>query len=233
MSETIAAPEQARYEDLAQLIEFTLLAPQLSESDVAQGCEQAKQYQLAAVVVRPCDVDLAVRWLSGSSVVLAAAVDVPHGYSATAAKLFAVRDALRRGAKEIETTMNTGKLVSRQFQYLETELLQIADACHASGATVTVALESEHLNEELNIVACRVSKRAGIDYLAAHTVAEIALLKSHARDRLKLKAATAVDSLAAALELRAAGCVRLASANPAPLLEAWKAKLAATEAMLS
>jgi deoxyribose-phosphate aldolase len=226
-------PEQARYEDLAQLIELALLAPELSESDVAEGCEQAKQYGVAAVLVRPCDIDLAARWVSGSPVVLGAAVDMPYGYSTTTVKVFAVRDALRRGAKEIDTIMNTGKLISRQFQYLETELLQMADACHAAGATLKVALESEHLNEELNVVACRIARRAGVDFLAAHTIEDIALLKNHSRDRLKLKAAGPVESLEAALEFRTAGCARVQSLNPKPVLDAWKARLAEAEALAS
>ena len=204
--------------DFAQFLEQTLLAPSLSETDVAQGCELAKRYSVAAVIVRPSDLDLVTNWLRGSSVALGTIIDVPHGHSATAAKLFAARDALRRGAKEIETVMNTGKLISRQFQYLETELLQMADSCHASGAILKVTLESEHLNEELKIVACRIAKRVGADYLSASTPEDIALLKS----RIKVRAA--VDSLDQAVASREAGCERLHSTQAGPILDAWKAR---------
>lgn len=222
--------EQAKYEDLSKVLELSLLAPELSESDVATGCEQAKRYDVATVLVRPCDVDLVARWVGGSPLALCACVDGPFGYSTTTAKVFAARDVLRRGAQEVETVMNTGKLISRQFQYLETELVQMADACHASGAILKVTLESAHLNEELKIVACRIAKRAGADYLAAHTLEDIALLKNHSRDRLKLKAAGAVESLQAAWEFRAAGCARMLAIQLGPILDAWKAKLAEAEA---
>lgn len=225
--------EQLKYEDVAQLIELALISPEFSESDVANGCERAKQYGVAAVLVRPCDLDLAARWIAGTPVVLSAAVDLPHGYSTTTAKLFALRDALRRGAKEIDTVMNTGKLVSRQFQYLETELVQMSDACHSARATLKVTLESRHLNEELSIVACRVAKRAGVDYLAADTVENIALLRNHARDRLKLKAAGPVESLEAALHFRTAGCTRLQLNNPQPVLDVWKQRVAEAAAAAS
>ena len=204
----------------SQVFEQTLLAPSLSETDVAQGCELARQYALAAVIVRPSDLDLVTNWLRGSSVALGTIIDVPFGHSTTAAKLFAARDALRRGAKEIETVMNTGKLLSRQFQYLETELLQMADSCHASGAILKITLESEHLNEELKIVACRIAKRVGADYLSASTPEDIAALKT----RIKVRAS--VDSLDQALACREAGCERLHSTQPGPILEAWKATLA-------
>lgn len=234
MNEVIKTkPEQARYEDLAKIIELSLLGSDLSESAVAEGCEQAKQYDVAAVLVRPCDVDLVARWIGGSSVALGASVDVPYGYSTTTAKVYAVRDVLRRGTKEIDTVMNTGKLISRQFQYLETELLQMADACHASGAILKVSLESAFLDEELKIVACRIAKRAGADFLAVHTLEDIAVVTPHLRDRLKLKAEGAVDSLEAALQLRDAGCARIHSTQPGPILDAWKAKLAEAQAQVA
>jgi len=218
-------PEPAKYEDLAGIMEHSLLAPEFSESNVAAGCELAKQYGIAAVLVRPSDLDLVVNWLRGSPVALGTVIDVPSGCSTTAAKLFAVRDALRRGAKEIDTVMNTGKLISRQFQYLETELLQMADACHAAGAVLKVMLESEHLNEELKIVTCRIAKRTGSDYLASSTLEDVGLLKGFAREKVLLKCAS-VETLEDALAFRDAGCTRLQSTHTGLILEAWKLKLA-------
>jgi deoxyribose-phosphate aldolase len=131
---------------------------------------------------------------------------------------------LRRGAKEIVVTMNTGKLVSRQFQYLEMELVQIADACHETRALLTVNLESEYLTDEHKIVACRIGKRTGVDFLATPNLADIAILRNHSRDKIQLKY-RAADSLEAALEAFAAGCTRIESSNAEQVMEAWKARL--------
>ncbi len=210
-------------EDLATISELPLLDPQLTEEQVAEGCALAKRLCLGAVIVRPSDLDLAARW-TGPSIALSAAVDWPHGYSTTATKQYAVRDALRRGAKEVVVTMNTGKLVSRQFQYLEMELVQIADACHEIHASLTVNLESEYLNDEHKIVACRIAKRASVDFLATPNLADIAILRDHARDKIQLKY-RAAESLEAALEAFAAGCTRIESSHAEPIIEAWKARL--------
>jgi deoxyribose-phosphate aldolase len=213
------------YEDLAGLMEHSLLGSGLSESDVAAGCELGKRYGIAAVIVRPSDLDLAARWMGGSKVVLGTVVDWPYGISSTSTKLFAVRDYLRRGAKEIDTVINTGKLVSRQFQYLEVELLQMADTCHQSGAVLKLILEDSFLDEELKMLACRISRRAGVDYIAASTVSAFATLKEHSRDRLRLKAAGAPAELDAALAFRDAGCARIESTYTAAILDAWKLRL--------
>jgi deoxyribose-phosphate aldolase len=216
-----------RYEDLAGLIEFSLLRTELPEEEVARGCELAKSYQITSLVVRPCDVDLVVRSLAGSDVRIGAIVDVPHGYSTTPAKLYAARDLLRRGVRQIDTVLNTSKLISRQFQYLETELLQMAEACGECGASLAVHIESEYLNEELKIVACRVARRAGAEYIATGCIEEFSLLRTHSRERLKIKSLAAVDGLDAALALRDAGWSRIQLSDPAPLLDAWKQRLAA------
>jgi deoxyribose-phosphate aldolase len=214
----------SNYADLAGLIDYALTRSELPEADVARGCELAKQQGVASVLVRPSDVDLAARWMAGSAVRLGTLVDSPHGYSTTAAKTYAARDLLRRGVQEIDTVMNTGKLVSRQFQYLETELLQMADACHQSGALLKVNLESEFLTEELNIVACRIARRAGADYIGTTKLEDVALLLSHSRDRLKIKCHAAVAGLDAALAFREVGCGRIEIGEPIPILEAWKAR---------
>ncbi|HYL37405.1 MAG TPA: hypothetical protein VEV17_15935 [Bryobacteraceae bacterium] len=221
------SPAGPQYEDLAGLIEYALVRTDLSEEDVARGCELAQSYGVASVVVRSCDVELAARCIAASPIRLGAVVDLPHGYSTTPAKLYAVRDVLRRGAREIDTVLNTGKLVSRKFQYLETELLQMAEACRESGASLAIHLESEYLTEELKMVACRIARRAGAEYLATTRFDDVALLQTHSRERLKIKHLGPVASLDAAWALREAGCSRLQLADPIPLLDAWKRQVAA------
>jgi deoxyribose-phosphate aldolase len=210
------------YADLAGLIEYAVTRSELTETDVSRACDLAKQNGVASVIVRASDVDLAARWMTGSGVKLGTLVDSPHGYSTTAAKTYAARDLLRRGVQEIDTVMNTGKLISRQFQYLETELLQMADACHQSAAILKVNLESEFLTEELNIIACRIARRAGADYIGTNKLEDVAILLSHSRDRLKIKCYAPIADLESALVFRDAGCGRIELAEPVAVLEAWR-----------
>ena len=121
-------------------------------------------------------------------------------------------------------TMNTSKLISRQFQYLEMELLQIVEACREVRALLTVNLETQHLNEEHKIVACRVVKRVSADFLATADPLDIAFLSQYTQDRVQLKLRDAA-SLDAALEAYAAGCTRIESSHAAEILEVWKVRL--------
>ena len=119
-----ARPPLGSYQDLARMIDHSLVRPELTEEQVERGCRTAVEHGVASVTVRPSDLDLAVNWLSGSEVAIGAVAGFPHGSGTTAAKLYEVRDLLRRGAREVDAVINIGKLLSRRFQYVEMELRQ-------------------------------------------------------------------------------------------------------------
>src|ERR1035437_10471488 len=119
-------------ESLAILIDHPLVKPELTDEQVIEGLELAKRYRIACVSVRPCDIDLAVRTLQGSSVKPGAVCGFPHGSQNTATKLYEARDLLRRGAREIDMVIAISKLVSREFQHVQMELLQMSELCHRS-----------------------------------------------------------------------------------------------------
>ncbi|HUJ21485.1 MAG TPA: deoxyribose-phosphate aldolase [Bryobacteraceae bacterium] len=234
---TIAArPPLTTYEGLAKMIDHSLVRPELTDEQVIAGCELAKRYQVASVSVRPCDVDLAVRILSGSGVPVGSVAGFPHGSSTTAVKLYEIRDVLRRGAKEVDMVLNIAKLLSRQFQYVETELLQAAEECHKQGAILKVIFENAYLTEELKIVACRISGRAEVDFVktstafapTGYTLEDLKLMRAHTPERVGVKAAGGVRTLEKALEVHEVGCSRFGATATAAILDAWKARLLST-----
>jgi deoxyribose-phosphate aldolase len=232
----MAAPAEPRlsYEDIAGMMEHPVLQPELSEEEVHTGCEIARQYRIAAVIVRPSDADLAVSWMGGSGVAVGSVVGYPHGSATTSAKLYETRDLLRRGVTEIDTVINIGKMISRQFQYVEMELQQMAAACHEGGAILKVAFENGYLTEDLKTIACKIVKRAQADYARTSTpfgplpysLDDVALMKRLLGDRAKIKASGGVRTITDVLQLREAGCARIGTIATVAILEDWKAKLA-------
>jgi deoxyribose-phosphate aldolase len=228
-----ARPSLTTYEGLAKTIDHSLAGPELTGDQVVAGCELAKRFQVANVIVRPCDVDLAVRLLEGSGVGVGSLAGFPHGSTTTAVKLYEIRDVLRRGAKEIGVVLNISRLLSRQFQYVEMELLQAAEECHKQGARLAVIFENAYLSSELKIVACRIAARVEADFVqtstafgpAGYTVEDLKLMRAHAPARVAVKAEGGVHTLENALEAQRAGCSRLGSTATAAILDAWKAQL--------
>jgi deoxyribose-phosphate aldolase len=214
----------ATYEEFARLIDHSLLSPALDNEQLVAGLDTARRSAIASAIVRPCDVDLGVRRLQGSAVRCATVAGYPYGFSNTATKLYEVRDLLRRGAKEIGVTIAVSKLLSREFQYVQTELLQLADICHKESALLSVTFDSSFLNRELVIIACTCCERAEVDLVRAVSVEDLPLLRKHLPDEtaLALDGLESVDSVLQAIE---SGAARFATTATAAILAEWKSRL--------
>src|SRR3954447_6825860 len=155
------------YEDVAQMIDFPLLAPAFTESQISDGCDLARRYRLGSITVRPSDAQLAVKWLESSGVTVASVAGFPHGNETTSTKLYAMRDLIQRGVGEIETCLNIGKMASRQFQYVEMELMQLVEECHKAQVKVRVTVENHWLAHDLKVIGYKILKRTGVDSVRA------------------------------------------------------------------
>lgn len=234
MSNGQTRPPLATFEDVSRLIDHSLLRPELPDAQVIEGCRVAREYNVATVTVRPCDVDTAVRAMEGSGIGVSTVAGFPHGSATTATKLYEVRDLLRRGACEVDMVLNIGRLVSRQFEYVETELAQAAEACHEGGALLKVIFENAYLTDELKIIACRIATNAGADFVktstgyapSGATIEDLKLMRAHAGANVRIKAAGGVRTLEGVLEAYKVGCSRIGATATVAILEAWKRQLA-------
>ncbi|MBI5085418.1 MAG: deoxyribose-phosphate aldolase [Acidobacteria bacterium] len=223
---------------LAALFNYSLLGPDLTDEGIASGCRAAVGRCIAAVTVRPTDVELAARMLEGSTVALAATCGFPHGCSTTAVKVYEVRDLIRRGAREIGLVLNTGKLLSRQFQHVEMEVLQAARACHESGARFKAILESCYLAEDIKVIALKICKRCEADLVATSTgfgpsgwsPGDLSLMARILKDVCGIEAAGGVETLDGALSAYSLGAARLSSPYAAAIVDQWGVRLAAEAA---
>jgi deoxyribose-phosphate aldolase len=201
----------------------------------------AIDYGIACLSVRPTDVELAARLLAGSPVATGSVVSFPHGASTTASKIYETRDLLRRGAREIDMVMNIGKLRSRQFQYIESEILQVSKACHESGALLKVILETAYLTEDLKVIALKICKRCEADFVktstgfapAGSTSEDLSLMRRVLKGVCRIKAAGGIHTLEAALEAYSFGADRIGTTHTRAILDAWRRQIAVKEVISS
>jgi len=222
-------------EALAAHLELPLLAPILSEEQVHTGLLVAREFALAAVCVRPCDVDIAVRGLSNSQVSVAAAVSYPDGSSTAGVKLYEARDLLRRGARELEVVVNLGMMYSRQFVRVESELAQLSALCREKEAKLRAVFEFPVLNHELRIIACKLARRTGCHYVVNSTgrvrqedfEAGVQLALDRRFGYFDVKAVGLEETPEAALSLIGLGVARISVRKPEELLSAFRRQLEA------
>lgn len=218
----------------AKTIDHSLLQPQLTDAEVQAGCELAARYHVASVCVKPYHVVQATAWLAGSDVLVSTVVGFPHGSSTSETKLAEARQALAEGAVELDMVLNYGALRSGQREYVQREVQALCDLAHAHAAKVKVIFENAYLDDEQKIAACQLCEAAGADWVKTSTgfaptgatLADIRLMRAHVSERVQVKAAHGVRTLAAALQMIDAGVTRIGATATATMcddFQRWRA----------
>jgi deoxyribose-phosphate aldolase len=216
----------AAYDDLAQRIVCLALDAAVTDEEVVKRAAHAVELRAGMIAVRPSDLDQVARVIDAPTR-LAAACAYPYGFATTSAKLFEARDAIRRGAQELFAVLNIGKLNTRHFQYVEMELIQLAQACHESAAKLTVIFASPLLTEEGKLVGAKICKRSEVDRALASTRAvapadeDLLIRKCHPFVQVTGYA----ETLDSALAGFARGFDRVVTPFPAEVLGEWRRRL--------
>lgn len=155
--------------DIARFIDHTLLKPEATESDVRRLCAEARQYGFASVCVNPTWISLCAAELQNSAVKVCTVAGFPLGATTGSVKLFETEQALKLGALEIDMVINVGALKSGYYERVEQEIRSLADACHGGGAILKVILECALLSDQEKVVASRLAKNAGADFVKTST----------------------------------------------------------------
>lgn len=221
------APEQWE-----RALSLWLLQPGLDGSALLAGCREAASSGLGSATVFPADAERALRALEGSGTAVAAVAGFPHGASTTAAKLYEARDLLRRGVREIGFVFNTAQLVSREFQQVETELMQIGRSCAEAGARLHAIVAPGFLADDLRVIAVKICKRCDVaalgvltgDHPLQEAAAALDLFRRVARDELELGLLAPELALGEALEAWRRGAARLCCRNAVQLAAEWRAR---------
>jgi len=218
------------YEDIAGMIDHSLLKPNLTDKEIEEGCRIAQEYRVATVCVRPSDVRRAAEILRQSPVRVTTVIGFPHGSTTTAAKVFEAEEAIRNGARELDVVLNIGKLKSKEYDYVRADLEAVTAAAHAKSLIVKVIFENCYLEDEEKIVACRISSEVGVDFVKTSTGfatggaedRDLRLMREHTAPAVKLKAAGGIRTLERAIEVRKLGCTRIGATATVGILERLK-----------
>jgi deoxyribose-phosphate aldolase len=218
------------YEQLAKVIDHSLLRPELTEADVLEGCELAARYHVATVCVKPSDVKLAKGALKDSDVLVSTVVGFPHGSSVTSIKVAEAQQAMDDGALELDMVLNIGKLRSGKYDDVREDIKAVCDVAHARGVKVKVIFENSYLTDEEKVTACKLSEAAGADWVKTSTgfasggatLEDLRLMRANVSEKVQVKAAGGVRTLAALLDVIDAGVTRSGATATATILDDFK-----------
>jgi len=218
-------------ERLASIIDHTFLKPFGTAADIEKLCAEAAHYRFAMVAINPGETERCVALLKGTGVRTGAAIGFPLGQSTSATKAFEIRDAIDKGAGEIDMVINIRALQSGDDARVFAEIDDMARACRARGVISKVILETCYLTDDEKRKVCRLACKAGTDFVktstgfgtAGATVADIRLMRETVGPAMGVKAAGGIRTLDDALALIRAGATRLGTSSGVALVEALRA----------
>ena len=208
--------------DLAVLIDHTLLRPEATRADIETLCEEARQQGFYSVCVNPAWVPHARALLHGAPVKVCCVVGFPLGAQSTEIKVLEARRAIREGAREIDMVINIGALRSHDDELVFKDIRAVVEVTKDARALSKVILETALLSDEEKVRACQLAMRAGADFVKTSTgfssggatVEDVALMaRTVASRRLGVKASGGIRSLADALRMIEAGATRLGTSS--------------------
>jgi deoxyribose-phosphate aldolase len=244
------------FEQLAQMIDHSLLHPTMTDQELEEGCRVAAQYRVASVCLKPYYVKRAAALLADTGVRVGAVIGFPHGGNTTEVKRFETEVACRDGASEIDMVINIGKALSGDWDYVERDIRAVGDEAHQRNARVKVIFETDYLarggagldGDSFKIKLCQIAERAGADWVKTSTgygfvkgadgkysyqgatEHDLKLMRKHVSPRVQVKAAGGVRDLDALILVRDLGATRCGATATAAMLEEYKKRAASEKA---
>lgn len=212
--------------NINKLIDHTALKPNTNKESILKLIAEAKTYDFASVCVNPCWVALAHQELKNTDVKVCTVIGFPLGANTTEVKVFETKDAIEKGAQEIDMVINIAMLKDKEYDYVENEIHQIVEAAKDK-AIVKVIIETCLLTDEEKIKACELSQKAGANFVKTSTgfstggatVHDIALMRKTVGAEMGVKASGGVHTHEEALAMVEAGATRIGASAGVKLLK--------------
>ena len=236
------------YEQLAKMIDHSLLHPTMTDQELEVGCQIAAKYGVASVCIKPYAAKRAAELLKGTGVFVGAVIGFPHGNSTTESKRYETELACRDGAAEIDMVINLGKALSGDWNYVERDIKAVCDEAHRNGAKVKVIFENDYLtkggaglsSDDFKCKLCQISERAGADWVKTSTgygfvkqadgsynykgatEHDLALMRASCSPKVQVKAAGGVRDLDGLIKVRDLGATRCGATATAAMLDEYR-----------
>lgn len=204
-------------QQLAALIDHTLLKPEATARQVEQLCAEAARYGFASVCVSPTRVGLVAGLLADTAVLACCVIGFPSGAHLPEIKAAEAARAVADGAQELDMVIDLGGVFDRGGAAVEREVAAVrAEA--ADAAALKVIIESAALDDDRIVVACEAAVAGGADMVKTSTgfhpaggasTHAVALLRKTVGPEVGVKASGGIRSYEDAVAMVEAGASRL------------------------
>ena len=225
----VKVKEMVTVEQLANMIDHTNLKAFADDAAFEKLCDEAKKYNFKMVAINPAQTVRCKIKLEGSPVHVGAAIGFPLGQTTLECKIFETKDAIEKGADEIDYVINVAELKNKNYDYIKKEMEEIVKICREAGKTSKVIFENCYLTDDEKRKVAEIAKEVKPDFIKTSTgfgtggatVEDVKLMKSVVGDEVKVKAAGGIRDLKTALAMIEAGAERLGTSAGVAIVEEY------------
>jgi len=217
-------------EQLARMIDHTLLRPEATKSDIERLCKEAIEYNFYSVVVNPSYVSLAASLLKNTRIRVVSVIGFPFGSTLPEVKAFEAEHVLKLGASEVDMVINIGALKNHEYEIVKRDIESVVNVAHKYNALVKVIIETCYLTDEEKIIASRIAEEAGADFIKTSTgfgtggatVHDVELIRKTVSKNIGIKASGGIRTAEQALALIKAGATRIGASKSIEIINSLK-----------
>ena len=225
------------YEDLAKMIDHSLLHPTMTQATLEDGIQLALAYDVASVCIMPFYLKRCAELLADSTVQASTTIGFPHGGHTTAMKVAETEQAIKDGCQEFDMVVNISKVLSGDWDYVTSEIRGITETVHAAGQKVKVIFENCYLDDAQKIRLCEICSELNVDWVKTSTgygtggatMEDLALMRKHAAEHVQVKAAGGVRDAETLIKVREMGISRVGASRTKPMLDEVRSNLGLPE----
>lgn len=225
----VKVKEMVTVEQLANMIDHTNLKAFADDAAFEKLCDEAKKYNFKMVAINPAQTVRCKKKLEGSPVHVGTAIGFPLGQTTLECKIFETKDAIEKGADEIDYVINVAELKNKNYDYIKKEMEEIVKICREAGKTSKVIFENCYLTDDEKRKVAEIAKEVKPDFIKTSTgfgtggatVEDVKLMKSVVGDEVKVKAAGGIRDLKTALAMIEAGAERLGTSAGVAIVEEY------------
>ncbi|MBB5173715.1 deoxyribose-phosphate aldolase [Texcoconibacillus texcoconensis] len=155
-------------ENIAKMIDHTMLKADTKKEQIDKVCQEAKEHGFFSVCINPTWIEEVANQLAESDVKVCTVIGFPLGATTPETKAFETKDAIEKGADEVDMVINIGQLKDGQYDAVKRDIQAVVDAANGQ-ALVKVIIETSLLTDDEKRKACELAVEAGTDYVKTST----------------------------------------------------------------
>jgi deoxyribose-phosphate aldolase len=215
-------------EELAATIDHTVLKTDTKQSKIKQLCEEAMDYNFAAVCINAVHVEYAADLLKNSDVKVCCVIGFPLGATLPQVKATETREVVALGAHEVDMVLNVGALRDENYDLVKKDVEAVVEA--SGDAHTKVILETGLLTDDQKVKACLLCVEAGADFVKTSTgfgpmgatPHDVKLMRETVGPSIGVKAAGGIRNFKEALRLIDAGANRIGTSAGIAIIEDYR-----------